>query len=268
MRHVFRGYRKVYLLIGSTVLSLVPSFNIDTGMQEQILYDIFLGLLLLSVYLNFINGYLPTLFTTLSEQTKLALHSSVIVCIPLLTDFVFNHPDKSSNTLVTSVLSAAITLVVRELFVWWKEQDEIREEIFSELYGNYRSLDSLVQFYLLQSQLGATFDEEWNKSVKPKWIEQSFNSHFRKLQAKRIYSQDTIDDLRDIYEAVRLAINQIDNHNNTFSDSEFVNRNFLGDENLGVLGQIRELLARLDNKKFGQLFTTDGEGKSQIRSIE
>jgi hypothetical protein len=219
-------------------------------MKEQLLYDIFLGFLLLSIWLNFINGYLPSLISSLSEQLKLSLYSLIIVGIPSLADFVFNYSGKSSKTLAASMLSAAITLVVRELFVWWKERNEIRDEIYSELYGNYRSLDYLVQLHRFpQSQPDVNFSPEWNKSVKPKWIDHAFKSHFGKLQSKNIYDQKEIDDLRSIYESMSLVISQIDHNDLTFSDDRFMNRIFLGDDNLGILSQIRDLLFRLDENK-------------------
>jgi energy-converting hydrogenase Eha subunit A len=222
-------------------------------MKAQLIYDIFLGFILLSIWLNFINGYLPALIESFSEQFKLSLYSLMIICLPSLVDFTFNYSEKSSKTFSTSILSAGITLIVREIFVWWKERNDIQEEIFSELYGNYRSLNEFVQLSRLLEQHGVTLSPAWNGSISPKWIDQTFKSHFGKLQSKKIYSQEIINDLRAIYESMNLAIRQIENHDPNFADNRFVNGIFLGAENSGILSQIRDLLIRLDEKKAYQV---------------
>jgi hypothetical protein len=220
------------------------------------LYDIFLGFLLLSVFLNFINGKIPSLFRDLSEQTKLALYSSIIICMPSLFSITFSGSGNRSTTFVTSIFTAAITLMVRELFVWWKERMDIRDEIFNELYGNYRALKSLVNFYLsLQGQPSVDITYSSN-DIKQRWTDQVFKSHFGKLQSKNIYSQEIIDEIRGIYEDMNTAIDGID-RNDPQWNMDFVVRTFLNAKSQGTLFFIKNLLIHLDESKAYQFLQSE-----------
>jgi hypothetical protein len=108
-------------------------------MKIQLLYDIFLGFILLTIWLNYINGYLSSFFDNLSEQEKLSFYSLIIILIPLFTDFIFNSPDRELTAFPASIISAVIALAVREFFAWGKERNDMRRQIFDELYENYRS---------------------------------------------------------------------------------------------------------------------------------
>jgi hypothetical protein len=225
-------------------------------MKERFLYDVFIGLIFLSIWLNLINGYLQSLINSLSDRFKLSLYSFSIIFAPLLADFIFNGSEKGSKTLATAAISAIITLAIRESFVWWKDRNEIKEEIFSELYGNYRSLEYLVQIHQAfnnMPDINVSFTSEWSRSIEPKWIDQAFNSHFGKLQPRKIFSQTIIDDLRDIYESMRAAINQVNSGESNFSDSNFMSNIFLGNDNFGVLGKIRNLLIGMNEKKANEI---------------
>lgn len=220
------------------------------------LYDIFLGFLLLSVFLNFINGKIPSLFRDLSGQTKLALYSSIIICMPSLFSITFSGSGNRSTTLVTSIFTAAITLMVRELFVWWKERTDIREELFNELYGNYRALESLVNFYLsFQSQHSVVITYSSN-DIKQRWTDQVFKSHFGKLQSKNVYNQEIIDEIRGIYEDMNMAIAGIDSNDPQWN-MDFVVRTFLNAKSLGTLPLIKNLLIHLDESKAYQFLQTE-----------
>ena len=218
------------------------------------LYDIFLGFLLLSIFLNFINGKISSLFGDLSEQTKLALYSLIIICIPSLFSIIFNESGSRSTTFVSSIVSAAITLSVRELFVWWKERMDIREEIFNELYGNYRALESLVDFYLsFQSQsIIAITSTHSSADIKQRWKDQVFNSYFGKICSKKIYNQEIIDEIRGIYGDMSMAIAQIDSNNPQW-DMNYVINTFLNADNYGTLLLIKNLLINLDENKTSQV---------------
>jgi hypothetical protein len=230
-------------------------------MKEHFLYDIFIGLLFLSIWLNLINGYLQSLINSLSDRFKLSLYSFSIIFAPLLADFVFNGSEKSPKTLATAALSAVLTLATRESFVWWKDRNDIKEEIFYELYGNYRSLAYFVNTYEFLNNISsnASFNREWSRSIEDKWIDQAFKNHFEKLQPRKIFSQAIIDDLREIYESMRTGINQVNSSDSTSNNSNFISNIFLGSENdndnPGVLSQIRNLLIRINEKKANELLT-------------
>lgn len=229
-------------------------------MREKVLHDVFIGLLFLSIWLNFINGYIQSLINSFSDEIRLCLCSFSIIFSPLLADLIFNSLEKDSKTLIAVVFSSVVSLAIRESFVWWKDRSEIKEEIFSELYGNYRSLEYFVKMHqVFKSMSGekVIFTSEWNKSIEFKWIDQAFKNHFRRLQPKKIFSQTIIDELKDIHEQMRTAINQVNNGNLSFSDSSFMSDIFLGSEDLGVLSKIRNLLIDMNEKKANELFTED-----------
>jgi hypothetical protein len=52
---------------------------------------------------------------------------------------------------------------------------------------------------------------------------------------------------------MRTAINEVNNSDSTFSDSNFMSNIFLGDKNLGVLNQIKNLLININKKKANEL---------------
>ncbi|MCL1466866.1 hypothetical protein [Argonema galeatum] len=227
-------------------------------MKEKLLYDIFIGFLFLSIWLNLINGYLQFLINNLSDRFKLSLYSFSIIFAPLLADFVFNGSGKGSKTLATAALSSVVTLAVRESFVWWKDRNEIKEEIFSELYDNYRSLKDFVQAYQDFSNMpdvDANFNAGWNRSIESKWIDKAFNNHFGKLQPRKIFSQPVVNDLLDVYQAMQTAINDVKSGGSSFSNSDFMSNIFLGNENYGIIGDIRRLLVDMNEKKANELLT-------------
>lgn len=223
-------------------------------MKEKLLLDLVLGFALLSLWLNFQNGYIQLLFNRLSEQYRLAFASLIIVSVPIASDVAFNYSNQGSTTFFTAILSAGITLVLREGFTRWKEENDMKGEIFSELYGNYRTIKEFVDTSeMLQGLPPKDLGPDWNKSLKHKWISQSFKSYFGKLQSRGIYESDVLSELQDIYDKLSTAVAQIDSNDPTFSDSRFVSRVFLKDDNLGILGQIRLLLLRLDEKRSSQI---------------
>lgn len=223
-------------------------------MKEKLILDLVLGFALLSLWLNFMNGYIQLLFNRLSEQRRIAFVSLIVVSVPVLSDVAFSYSTQGSTTFFTAILSAGITLVLREGFTRWKEEHEMKGEIFSELYGNYRTIKEFVDTSeMLQGLPPKDLGSDWNKSLKHKWISQSFKSYFGKLQSRSIYDSDVLAELHDIYDKLSKAIAQIDSDDPTFSDSRFVSRVFLKDDSFGVLGQIRLLLLRLDEKRSSQI---------------
>ncbi|MEG4347761.1 hypothetical protein QUB70_31455 [Microcoleus sp. A003_D6] len=227
-------------------------------MKEKLLYDILIGFLFMSIWLNLINGYLQSLINNLSDRFKLSLYSFSIIFAPLLFDFVFNGSENGSKTLATAALSSLVTLAVRESFVWWKDRNEIEEEIFSELYGNYRSLETFVHAYQSLSttpNVNAEFNAQWNRSIESKWIDKAFNNHFGKLQPRKIFSQPVVNDLRDVYEQMQTAINGVKSGDSSFTDSGFMSNIFLSCENSGILVNIRRLLVGMNEKKANELLT-------------
>jgi hypothetical protein len=50
------------------------------------------------------------------------------------------------KTFPASIISAVIALAVREFFTWGKERNDMRREIFDELYENYRSITKSLDF--------------------------------------------------------------------------------------------------------------------------
>jgi hypothetical protein len=74
------------------------------------------------------------------------LYSLIIILTPLFTDFIFNSPNRELKTFPASIISAVIALAVREFFAWGKERNDMRGEIFDELYENYRSITKSLDF--------------------------------------------------------------------------------------------------------------------------
>jgi hypothetical protein len=178
-------------------------------MKIQLLYDIFLGFILLTIWLNYINGYLPSFFNDLSAQEKLGLYSLIIVLIPLFTDFVFNSPDRALTTFPASIISAVIALAVREFFAWGKEQNDMKREIFDELYENYRSTMKSLDWIDTFSKLhGINIAEDSEHKIMQKnlirshWNNQLFKDNLTKIRSKRIYDVEIIDDIKAVYSLI------------------------------------------------------------------
>ncbi len=217
--------------------------------------DLVLGFILLSVWLNFMNGSLQIWFDNLTDQRRLALASFVVISIPAIFNIAFDYSSKSSATFFASIISVGIALVLREGFARWEEKYDIKGEIFSELYGNYRSIKEFVRTSeLLQDMSPQAMGSDLNKSLQQTWMDQSFRRYFGKLQARKIYAPDVFDELEDVYKKMNAATTQIDNDDTTFFDSGFVNGISLKDDGWGVLSQIRNLLLCLDEKRSSQIF--------------
>lgn len=218
-------------------------------MKEQLLYDIILGFVLLSLWLNFFNGSLPAFISGLPKQVKLSLFYFTIILLPFFIDFAFNYSTNSSQTFSASILSAVIALMTRALFEWWKERNDIREEMFSELKENYRSLYDFTRDSYLLENIDNSRMPNWNKSLIYKWTDRVFDQYFGKIQAKNIYSQESIEKLKNLYEFMSGHIGQIKDNNPSYQDTRFVVGVILGADHLGALAQIKDLLISLDKKR-------------------
>ncbi len=214
--------------------------------KQQLISDIFWGLILLSIFLNFVNGYFQSIYQYLSKKFtnfKLVLLSFCLLLIPVLWDYLFSN---KNNSIVTAILSALITLIVRELYSFAREKNYIKAEILSQLSRNKQSLIEWFKLYRLLKENGATFRPgEWNKALSVKWKSQAYNSYLTKLESRKIYTQEIIKDLRDIYETIETAINGIADQNDTFCDPKFLMKIYIHGE-LGVINKIDELLKKLD----------------------
>lgn len=218
-------------------------------MKEQLLYDIILGFALLSLWLNLASGYLPSLIASWPEPIKLSLCYLAIILFPLFVDFTFNHSVNSSQTFSASILSSVMTLVTRELFVWWKDKHDIQKEIFSELLGNYKALLEWVELSGFLDYPKINLGPNFCKGVLSRWTSQVYDNNSAKLQAKRVYSQEVINDLRDVYKAMETAISEINKNNDgDFNRPEYL-RTFLVSSDLGVLNQTKNLLIRLNERE-------------------
>lgn len=178
-------------------------------MKAQLLHDIFFGFILLTVWLNYINGYLSSFFDDLSEQKKLGLYSLIIILTPLFTDFIFNSPNRELKTFPASVISAVIALAVREFFAWGKERNDMRGEIFDELYENYRSIMKSLDYVDALSEMHGINIVEDNehkimqkKLIRGNWNNRLFKDNLVKIRSKRIYDVETIDNIKAVYSLI------------------------------------------------------------------
>lgn len=214
--------------------------------KQQLISYIFWGLILLSIFLNFVNGYLQIIYKYISKKFtnfKLVLLSFCILLIPVLWDFLFSN---ENNSIVTAILSASITLIVRELYSFAREKNDIQAEILSELSRNKKSLIEWFNTYCSLKGNGATFTPgEWNKALPIKWKNQAYNNYLIKLESRKIYNQDIIKDLRYIYETIDTAINSIADQNDTFRDPEFLMKIYINGER-GAINEIDKLLKKLN----------------------
>jgi hypothetical protein len=178
-------------------------------MKSQLLYDIFLGFILLTIWLNYINGHLSSFFDNLSEQGKLCLYSLLIILIPLFADFIFNSPDRALTTFPASIISAVIALAVREFFAWDKERNDMKRKIFDELYESYRSImKSIDCIDALCKELGINTSEDneykiaQKRLIRSNWNNQFFKDNLMEIRSKEIHDAREIDYIQAVYSII------------------------------------------------------------------
>lgn len=198
-------------------------------MKINFLYDIFLGLLILTIILNFIYEYPQKIYNCLPKAFQLSTLCCGIILLPIITDMIFSGFGEKPNSFLTSILSAAITLTVRETFAWHQERTTIKEEMFSELDKNYRELSKWwegIKLYLSISSQSTQFnisffedENEANKIIWSIWSDKTYNNHISKIRAKKIYDVNIIQDIDNIYRDIeRISIKNskkdLPDHNN------------------------------------------------------
>lgn len=129
--------------------------------------DILLGLGLLTIWVNWKNGYIQAFFDSPDTRKKAAIISLFILLAPTLLDLGLSL--KEDVLLLGPLLSAVIALMIREVFAQYKEQQEIRSKVLAELQANIRSIKSIEDNYSFLnavSEGNVTFDPSWPKSLK------------------------------------------------------------------------------------------------------
>jgi len=121
--------------------------------------DILIGLGLLTIWINWKNGYIQAFFDSPDTRKKATFISLFILLAPTLLDLGLSL--KEDVLLLGPLLSAVIALTIREVFAKHKEQQEIRSEVLAELQANIRSINSIEKNYSFLnavSEGNATFD--------------------------------------------------------------------------------------------------------------
>lgn len=225
-------------------------------MKEKILPDLFLGLLLFVIWLNIVNGNLEQIRDKLPTQVKFIIYSILIILIPFFGDLALNSNSSSnSTTFFASLVTVIIALVVRESVAWYSEQYRIKDELFTELYNNYQSLENFQETYNNLKRMGESgapifFGRQWNNSLISKWKNYVYQNYRGKIRIRKLYNEKVIEELEDVHERMETALLQIQENNDTFNDPEFMANIFL----IKISSHTKRVLLAMNERKAKNLF--------------
>ena len=183
--------------------------------------DILIGLGLLTIWVNWKNGYIQAFFDSPDTRKKAAIISLSILLAPTLLDLGLSL--KEDVLLLGPLLSAVIALMIREVFAQHKEQQEIRSEVLAELEANIRSIKSIEDNYSFLnavSEGNATFDPSWPKSLKSVWKSEAMKKNFAKAVAKRIFPIEPLRMAEELYCIMEILILKADEGVGDYADFE------------------------------------------------
>jgi ABC-type multidrug transport system fused ATPase/permease subunit len=183
--------------------------------------DILIGLGLLTIWINWKNGYIQAFFDSPDTRKKAALISLFILLAPTLLDLGLSL--KEDVLLLGPLLSAVIALTIREVFAKHKEQQEIRSEVLAELQANIRSINSIEKNYSFLNALSegnATFDPSWPKSLKAVWKSEAMKKNYTKAIAKRIFPIEPLRTVEELYCIMEILILKADEGVDGYDDFE------------------------------------------------
>ncbi|MCP9817747.1 hypothetical protein KBY76_13910 [Synechococcus sp. GreenBA-s] len=183
--------------------------------------DVLIGLGLLTIWINWKNGYIQAFFDSPDTRKKAAIISSFILLAPTLLDLGLSL--KEDVLLLGPLLSAVIALMIREVFANHKEQQEIRNEVLAELHANIRSINSIEKNYSFLNAMSdgnATFDPSWPKSLKAVWKSEAMKKNCTRAIAKRIFPAEPLRTVEELYCIMEILILKADEGVEGYADFE------------------------------------------------